>query len=199
MNLADIQTGMVIVWLFIMIGIFLFIKLNRYYKIKKYEVIEEINTQLFPKKDLPVIKSIKITKDISIELYDLKRLDDGKIDRESYVYLKLSQIINKNTTIGFEGEGTDLEMNIDLIDFREEENKFLYMDIIEMLSSFNISNFLFKGDELFKLYNIEDGVVEEIKDHVDEIIHEVFIDVVDRYSKTTDSPEFAKLLSDIIL
>jgi len=199
MNLADIQTGMVIVWLFIMIGIFLFIKLNRYYKIKKYEVIEEINTQLFPKKDLPVIKSIKITKDISIELYDLKRLDDGKIDRESYVYLKLSQIINKNTTIDFEGEGIDLEMNIDLIDFREEENKFLYMDIIEMLSSFNISNFLFKGDELFKLYNIEDGVVEEIKDHVDEIIHEVFIDVVDRYSKTTDSPEFAKLLSDIIL
>ena len=199
MNLADIQTGMVIVWLFIMMGIFLFIKLNRYYKIKKYEVIEEINTQLFPKKDLPVIKSIKITKDISIELYDLKRLDDGKIDRESYVYLKLSQIINKNTTIDFEGEGIDLEMNIDLIDFREEENKFLYMDIIEMLSSFNISNFLFKGDELFKLYNIEDGVVEEIKDHVDEIIHEVFIDVVDRYSKTTDSPEFAKLLSDIIL
>lgn len=144
------------------------------------EIIEE----LFPKKDLPIFDEVKLSKRISIELYDLIRHCDGSIDREDLQYIRLARIINENKTIEVIEKDGGLSLDIELVDFRDKKYKLTYMDIIGLVSSFNYATFVFKDEDKFKLLEEGNEDLEKIKEHADKLISEVFLEVIEEFKES---------------
>lgn len=178
------------VFLFSIVFTILFIK----YGLKestKTQIRREIEEQIFNEKDLPIKDEIKITKNFSIKLYGLKYKDEENqvFDRDDLTYLKLVQIINtpekEYIKFNFTEGNNDGEFDIDveLVDFTLEENKLVYMDLMELVTNFNLAQFVFKnktGELGFKLFDLDTEVVNKMKNHTDEIIAEIFPHIVER-------------------
>jgi len=147
-----------------------------------FSMKDDIFKKMFEKKDLPVKEIIKLKKKfgslkkINIYLYDLKKQKDGSLDRENISYVKIAKIINKDLEIKVVGG----ELVIEKLDYSNPSNKLKMMDIIFAVSNFNYAQFMFRGENRFKLYDVKTDIGEKLKSHALEIIDEVFVDVANR-------------------
>jgi len=138
---------------------------------------------MFPKWDLPIKRIINVSKYIQIELYDLPRVKNiygnMEFDKDNLDFLELRKIINAN--ISFELDVETSELSCELPDFESSEYKLIYIELIRRLTSFDMSNFVFKSGEYendfnkrFKLIDIESDFIDDLKKHTDEMIQQIF-------------------------
>lgn len=140
------------------------------------EAITDYADNLFDNKDYPIKETIKKGKFIKIYLYNLtyKNNDNETVDRDSLMYLHVAEIVNKNVKIDLDEKLG--ELTLDLTDFELEENKFIMMELIQMVTNFNYGQFVFKGEDRLKLFTEESKLKEKMIDHVNEIVNVVFND-----------------------
>jgi len=139
---------------------------------------EAIN-QMFLEKDLEVYKSIKLNKKMTIKLYDLKRFGEShELDRKDSTYFKIARILNKHIKFDFDEE--TMEFKAELEDFRDDELRVYFTEILELVTNFRLSQFRFKSKEnQFKLLGSDNKIIEEIKSYTDDIISTVFEDMME--------------------
>lgn len=132
---------------------------------------------MFNNKDLPEIKVLDIGKHrlAKIKLYGLKLKDNGKIERDNYYYALIARIINAKWKFELNNEN---EIDVIKPDFRLDENKEDFLDIIASCTNFDLRKFVFTGDERYKLFKIDSAIIKSMKDHAEYIIDEVFKDMV---------------------
>lgn len=162
---------------------------------------EALLAEMFPEKDLLFIDSIKVAKGIDIKLYDLKRDVHGNIDRDSYEFVALASKINPEIEIKMDGKDDDgdFEVSVELSDFRNEKRLELeYIEMIGLITNFNLQMFIFEGEERFKLLNIDDGIMKQVKDYVDEVIKEVFEEIIEMYKEDENGAIFADVVLDAL-
>lgn len=135
--------------------------------------------EMFLEKDLDVCKSIKLNKKMTIKLYDLKKFGEShEFDREDSTYFKISRILNKHIKFDFDEE--TMEFKVELDDFRDDELRVYFTEILELVTNFRLSQFRFKSEEnQFKLLGSDNKVIEEMKSHTDDIISVVFEDMME--------------------
>lgn len=161
---------------------------------------DEFVNSVFDDKDLPRKELIKLSRKFNIELYNLKKDEDGNIDRENYFYIKIARLVNKNVKFDFSDpdvESGEMDVVIELKDFHDDELKYEYMDIVGYITNFNFAQFVFKGDDMFGLFSSNSEIIDKIKDHADDIIHEVFLDVVKGYEEN-GSEDFSKIVGQAL-
>jgi hypothetical protein len=143
---------------------------------------DDMFKKMFKKKDLPVKEIIKLKKKfgnlkkINIYLYDLKKQKDGALDREDISYIKVAKMINKDLEI----KVTDGELVIEKPDYSDPSYKLKMMDVIFAVSNFNYAQFMFRGENKFKLYDMKTEIGDKLKAHALEVIDEVFLDIANK-------------------
>jgi len=153
----------------------------------KSKTIREYKNEIFIDKDLPLLKEKKIGFGIKFDLkfYDLKKTKKGDIDRENLWYLKIAQIVNSHMTFTVNDE---MELDVVLDDLTLPEFKDDYNDIVEILTNFKYRQFAFKKESgIDSLLDIESKIMDELKQHADNIIHEVFVDVTNNIEELVEA------------
>ena len=149
------------------------------YAFSKSKSVSEFKAQIFVDKDLPIAKQKKIGTGIKFDIkyYDLKKTKKGDIDRTNLWYLKIAQIVNKNMVFTV---NESMELDVELNDLKLPEYADDYNDIVEIVTNFKYRQFAFKSDSKFNtLLDVKSSVMDELKEHADKIIHEVFVDVAE--------------------
>lgn len=149
------------------------------YSFSKSKSVSEFKAQIFVDKDLPIAKQKKIGTAIKFDIkyYDLKKTKKGDIDRTNLWYLKIAQIVNKNMVFTV---NENMELDVELNDLKLPEYADDYNDIVEIVTNFKYRQFAFKSDSKFNtLLDVKSSVMDELKEHADKIIHEVFVDVAE--------------------
>lgn len=164
----------------------------------KNQAIREIYNKYFNEKDLQVKEEINLTSDLSIKLYSLKYEDEDNqvLDKNELTYLRLARIINnpdeeyiKFNFIEGENEG-EFDVDVELADFRLDEHKNAYIELIELVTNFNLAQFVFKNNKNeidFKLLNVDLDVIDKMKQHTDDIISEIFPYIIEDISNRESS------------
>ena len=137
-------------------------------KVAAKELIED----MFSNKDLKVKEEIKLIKNITIKLYELK-LDSEteELDRDDSSYSTIAQIINKH----IEFKPTDGEISVTTPDFSSDEFRVEFTEMLEACTNFRLSQFRFKkGNDKFNLFELGNDKVNRMIEHTEDIITEVF-------------------------
>lgn len=190
----DLDIGLMFKIMAIIGGIILFVY-GIYLSKKKYiknlveEAKDDVWSSILHVRDLPVKDKIKFVGDRDIILYDIDLYDveNKTMEDMPYEYGKLIGIINKH--IKFETTPEDdggFSLDIALVDFREKEYENQYLEIIDLVTNFNLAQFIFKGDDTFKLVNLESNKIDRIKEHADYMITKIFKEVIRSYTDMAD-------------
>jgi len=75
---------------------------------------------------------------------------------------------------------TDGELVIEKPDYSDPSYKLKMMDVIFAVSNFNYAQFMFRGENKFKLYDMKTEIGDKLKAHALEIIDEVFLDIANK-------------------
>lgn len=145
-------------------------------------VIKNKYEDLFVEKNLSVKKIIPLGKK-KVYLYNLKKQED-KLVREDYTYARIAKMINNDLEIKAEAG----ELTIEVPDYSSEAYKFKLIDIISLVTNFNYAQFIFKGDDLFRLYDVESKFKDELKAHALAIVEEITNDIVERIEEGINNP-----------
>lgn len=139
---------------------------------------DQMFKEMFKKKDLPVINKIKIGKKgkLTIYLYGLKRNEKDEIDRNDETYIRIAKMVNKDLEIKTSGD----DLIIEKPDYSDVAYNLKMMDVISLVTNFNYSQFVFRGEDKFKLYSAKTKFGDDLKEHAMNIIDEVFVDIVKR-------------------
>ena len=71
-------------------------------------------------------------------------------------------------------------MIIEKPDYSDVAYNLKMMDVISLVTNFNYSQFMFRGEDKFKLYSTKTKFGDDLKEHAMNIIDEVFVDIVKR-------------------
>lgn len=173
----------------IMGGYAIYLFKNREYIVKEFkEAQEDMWSSILHERELPVKDRIEFVKNKDILLYDIDLKDvDKKNPKElPYEYHKMCEIVNKHIeTKPTRDEEGMLNIDIELVDFREKEYENQYLEIIDLVTNFNLAQFIFKGNDTFKLVTLGDDKIESIKKHADYMISKMFAEVIRHYCEET--------------
>jgi hypothetical protein len=159
------------------------------------EAAKEVIEDMFSNKDLEVREEIKLIKNITIKLYELKLDSETKeLDRDNLSYLKIAQIVNKHVKF----KTNDEEISVITPDFSSDEFRIEFTEMLEAITNFRLSQFRFKmGNDKTNLLNIGNDKMDKMIEHTEDIITEVFDDLCEiKYVKQLEEIVMNNLLGE---
>jgi len=162
-------------------AIFLYILYKKYRYVIEY-VKQEVKDYFIEEKELDIKDIIQLTNKYSVHLYNLKRNQDGTLDRGNLWYQKIILILNAKTLINLVEDGEELNLEVNLDEISLDRNKEEYLDIARYCSNFIFSSIVFNNDKTL-LDDESNPRVKRILEHTDNVIQEVFADLCKQYEE----------------